>query len=449
MEVEAAQTQKEAVKPMSAKPGRKTRKQWRKNIDINDVEGGLDEMREEERIMQPLSDQVPEDMFQVDTFGSGQAGGKHGKVKKLKTDQILEARSKVPALKKIDINVSLKKSKKVDRKLKEKLKKIAGKTRESGNSEKFATSDSKGISYDVWDVKPKESSPLDKPQVKVPPTLKNRHKVDLPAVEVLHPGASYIPTEEHHKELLNTAAEKYMAEINETKRIDAALNTYKNMNTEKEEDKEADEIIISRLANQEFKMSSIELDAAIESISSKLKASEAAKQNADKSDASSDEQSSDEDEESAPSKKPSKRKTKAERNRQKRIKQQQEEELRLKEQKKLRHQLQLAKKLKAEVDSEKTSGTENKIDNQKLKEEREKKPQARYGFKKVMESMLEVKPTDEISGSLRTLKAEGNLIRDSFINKQKRKLIEPRMPTTQKRKPKYKATEKWTFKDFV
>ncbi|KAJ1673433.1 hypothetical protein EV182_005244, partial [Spiromyces aspiralis] len=86
---------------------------------------------------------------------------------------------------------------------------------------------------------------------------------------------------------------------------------------------------------------------------------------------------------------------------------------------------------------------------QKQREEDEHKPRTRYGFIKIKEEVLQVKPSDEITGSLRTLRPEGNLFEDNFINKQKRSLIEPRVPTTQKRKTKLKFTEKWSFKDFT
>ena len=52
--------------------------------------------------------------------------------------------------------------------------------------------------------------------------------------------------------------------------------------------------------------------------------------------------------------------------------------------------------------------------------------QKRLGPLKYEDAELELKLSNEISGSLRTLKTEGNILRDRYKSLQKRNIIEPR-----------------------
>ena len=72
--------------------------------------------------------------YNADSIAKGR-----GLKRKLKTDEILEARSKAPALKKINLEEhGVNRNKKAERRLQEKLKKIVEGAREHGRSEKFA-----------------------------------------------------------------------------------------------------------------------------------------------------------------------------------------------------------------------------------------------------------------------------------------------------------------------
>ena len=66
----------------------------------------------------------------------------------------------------------------------------------------------------------------------------------------------------------------------------------------------------------------------------------------------------------------------------------------------------------------------------------------------VMEDALEVKFQDELTGSLRQLRPEGNLLYDNVRKLQSSGKIEARIPTRKGRKHKPRVTEKWTYKDF-
>ncbi|KAL6944958.1 hypothetical protein ACO0QE_002400 [Hanseniaspora vineae] len=66
----------------------------------------------------------------------------------------------------------------------------------------------------------------------------------------------------------------------------------------------------------------------------------------------------------------------------------------------------------------------------------------------IMEEALEVKFKDELTGSLRQLRPEGNLLYDNVRKLQSSGKIEARIPTRKGRKHKPRVTEKWTYKDF-
>lgn len=61
---------------------------------------------------------------------------------------------------------------------------------------------------------------------------------------------------------------------------------------------------------------------------------------------------------------------------------------------------------------------------------------------------LELQLPDELAESLRTLKPEGNLLRDRFRSLRERGILETRLPVTQRRKYQKKISEKWGYKDF-
>jgi nucleolar protein 53 len=87
----------------TSQPSRKSKRSWRKNIDITPVTSGL-ETRREEIITHgaPLSEKTPNELFVIDDVGAGK--DEVEKLKKrmvgrvLKQDEILGRRSAVPAL---------------------------------------------------------------------------------------------------------------------------------------------------------------------------------------------------------------------------------------------------------------------------------------------------------------------------------------------------------------
>ncbi|KAM8790501.1 ribosome biogenesis protein NOP53 isoform 2-T2 [Rhynchonycteris naso] len=71
----------------------------------------------------------------------------------------------------------------------------------------------------------------------------------------------------------------------------------------------------------------------------------------------------------------------------------------------------------------------------------------RLGRLKYQAPDIDVQLSSELSGSLRTLKPEGNILRDRFKSFQKRNMIEPRERAKFKRKYKVKLVEKRAFRE--
>jgi nucleolar protein 53 len=72
----------------------------------------------------------------------------------------------------------------------------------------------------------------------------------------------------------------------------------------------------------------------------------------------------------------------------------------------------------------------------------------RLGKYKVPENEIEVQIGEDLSENLRTLKPEGNLFRDRFRSMQQRALIEPRVPILPTKRAKLKEFEKHAWKRF-
>ncbi|CAG8801842.1 18258_t:CDS:2, partial [Racocetra persica] len=78
------------------------------------------------------------------------------------------------------------------------------------------------------------------------------------------------------------------------------------------------------------------------------------------------------------------------------------------------------------------------IERTKLAEEVKKMPKKKFGKYRVRKAPVDVKLTEDLEGTLRLLKPEGNLFRDRMISYEERNIIEPRVPVSKKRKYKLK-----------
>lgn len=430
---------------------RKGKKAWRKNIDISEVETKIQEKQEQEIThgKQDLTEITNDALFQVDMDGDQilkEKLVKRKQIKKhLKSTEILDSirtQSKVPAL--LNPKLANKKNDKIQGVSKKELHKLlalAG--RKVGESKLKARVEKDGLvksnSFDLWGVDPKE-------EIKVPSGIKIKAKKDeihkvpkemlkqsttgwsiatvtpssftreteiVKEIEVIpHSGKSYNPSKENWSDLIQ---KEYKTEVvNEQRRI--ALEQYKEriqhlmetLDDNEEEDSESDE---------EAKEDSIDLQSEDENSSEVLNLSvNPVTEN--------------------------RKKTKYQRNKQKRheakVKLQQE----LKNLKAHVKELERLEEIQEEVQSKAPSKHST---NGKTKKNKKHKLGTKHS---VMEDNLEIKFSDELSDSLRKLKPEGNHLYDAVRKLQGSGKVESRIPIRKGRRYKQKITEKWTYKDF-
>ncbi|KAJ2841154.1 hypothetical protein GGI22_008022, partial [Coemansia erecta] len=90
-----AATEGRAAKKTRGGRKSKSKSQWRKDIDLADVEDGLEERREEEKQGGLIEKRQDEDLFVVDVAGDEKEKTRQKQKKKLRLDEILGKRSGV------------------------------------------------------------------------------------------------------------------------------------------------------------------------------------------------------------------------------------------------------------------------------------------------------------------------------------------------------------------
>ncbi|TPX07641.1 uncharacterized protein E0L32_010639 [Thyridium curvatum] len=437
-------------------PSRKGKKAWRKNVDVSEVEKGLEE-RNEQIIKGGLVAEKPSaDLFTLDTVGDVAITKKHTKHaaarKGLKADEIIAARSAVPA-------VSLRKrpgesSSSINGKVSDgilpakrqrtgtyvthkelvRLRKVADGHHESTVAVADAT-------YDPWDAAPDRQlarehdeafSFLPKRQAAKPPRTLRQEPVSLaangrPVPAVARPSGGYSYNPAFHDYEARFVAEGEKALEAERKRL---------------AEEEAD-----RLRREAAARSAAE--------------AEAAEARADLSEWDEDSawegfESGGEELAGRSAKRPQ-RKTQAQRNR---IKRRKEEERRLRHEAAQRRKDEQAARIKAiarevaereetrtlsriELDSDADGDGDDNQQEGKIKLRR--RPLGKY---KVPEGDLELVLPDELQDSLRRLKPEGNLVSDMYLNKARAGKVVFGKHRAFAKQARTKLTEKWTHKDF-
>ncbi|KAE8442580.1 hypothetical protein EG329_003067 [Mollisiaceae sp. DMI_Dod_QoI] len=378
------------------------------------------------------------DLFTVDIAGDVSIPKKFLKNSKpLKADEIIAQRSAIPAVslrkrpgdKTTDGIVQPKRQRTsyVSHKELTRLRNIA-----DGRGAQ-TTVESTEASYDPWDAQkdidevtqdPRFSF-LEKSKKKVaPPTLKQKSislaasGKDIPAVKKPEGGYSYNPMYEDYEERLMSEGEKELAAEQKRLAIKEAERIKQEAATKSAAEAEA--------AEAKADLSEWEEDSAWEGFES---GTEDVKLNA---------------------KRPE-RKTQAQRNK---IKRRKEEERKAKmavnEKKKAEQAAQIKKIAKALAEKEQAkkmalvSNDDSSSEGDELELRRRK-----LGKILLPEKDLELVLPDELQESLRLLKPEGNLLKDRYRNLLVRGKVESRRPVSFHKKPKRKATEKWTHKDFM
>jgi len=421
---------------------RKGKRAWRKNVDITEIQSGLENARNE--IIATgglvLAD-VPSDiLFQTDTTGSElikkQARKAHPQ---LRADEIIAQRSAVPAVgnrKRSGTAVTdgivpakRRKGAGVSHKELQRLKDIA----HGGDlSHKNVVSTDGTANYDPWAVvevpKPTyDESFLEGPDIRTEPkTLKHAPIAltasgkPLPNVRKPAAGRSYNPDFEDWKALLDREGMKEV-EKEKARRLAAAAEEERQLRID------AATAEAERTEQREALMSEFE-ESEWEGIQSDM------------------------DEASLKKKRPV-RKTQVERNKvnkRKTAERLAKHESRMKARdEQVKRLQQIQKELKAK-DAERATTVAKfpgSVESEDSEEDGEVLRRRRLGKHFISEAPLEVVLADELQDSLRRLKPEGNLLSDRYRNMMVQGKIEARK-TMQHKKANRKATEKWSSKDF-
>ncbi|KAL2022609.1 hypothetical protein VTK56DRAFT_4953 [Thermocarpiscus australiensis] len=417
-------------------PSRKGKKAWRKNVDVSDIQKGLEELNDQIIKGGVIAEKDSSELFTLDTVGDSSLPKRFPKhaEKGLKADEIIAQRSAVPAVsirkrpgdKTTDGILPVKRVRTdyVTHKELSRLKKVADGHHES-------TVEVADAEFDVW-AEPKEDptakeqfSFLPKPeQPKKPKTLEHQpislaaNGKPIPAVSKPKGGFSYNPAFPDYQNRLIEESEKAIEA--ERKRLQA------------------------------LEAERLKLEAAARSAAE----AEAAEARADLSEWEDDSAwegfESAGEELSVKAKKP-RRKTQAERNR---IKRRKVEERKAKHEaamKRKNAQAERIKQIALEVAEKERALALEKVEMSDDSEEGndEVLRRRRLGKIRLPEKDLELVLPDELQDSLRRLKPEGNLLKDRYRNILVRGKVEARKKVPFKKQAKTKVTEKWTYKDFV
>lgn len=415
---------------------RKGKRSWRKNVDISDIEKKLQEQRED--IIHHgklLSEIESEDLFIIDEDVDEEVEKKlkKDKIKKLKSSEILENKSKVPALLS-RVGKSKKKSKVqgVDKKEMVQLLKLAGKVRGYNKEDERIAKEGivRSKAFDIWNTeldheielksKPRvliENSSISFTQATVIPKTIKETPIQIRKYEILpHAGKSYNPSLENWKHLIDqeyfkekTKEDKRLLLEEHKSKIQFLISNYEdNEIIEEDDDDDEDD------DEEEDNNDEIELDAKLSiNPATALKI-----------------------------------KTKTQRNKEKRNKERKKLESELKEIKLRIKELEKIPEILEQVNefenNDKESSTPIESEKEKALRRGKKKLGSRF---EVLEAPIEVKLRNELSDSLRKLKPEGNLLYDQMKTFQSKGMIETRRIAKGK-KAKKKVSEKWSYKDF-
>ncbi|KAJ7272728.1 P60-like protein [Mycena haematopus] len=401
-------------------PSRKGKKAWRKNVDLQEVEEGIEELRAEERATGTfLYKQQDDQLFVVDVKGDDKIRKALPKFKasELTSTKILAQRSAVPAV--LSRTTTNKKRKSpLSSEDKTRLLRISKRPRKgpfnsvvdptefgagSATLELSEAVKSSGA-YDPWapaeemeEIKDGLETVQPK-KVKVPVHSHPRHKIEVPAILEPHQGTSYNPPADAHQELLLKASEI------EGKRVEQA----------------------AKLAETKAKIDQATVEAGDETLGvpSGMKVDLVAMEDEDPAGT-----------EVIPKKMPE-RKTKAQRNKAAKVLAQKRA---LAEKARKKNEIVIINSFKLlRRNANKTLSAREQAREARRAALQEKLKRGLAGQKlgkhKVPEGEVDVQLGEDLSESLRALKPEGNLFRDRFTSLQQRALIEPRVPVLPKRR---------------
>ncbi|KAI4165420.1 MAG: hypothetical protein LQ342_000829 [Letrouitia transgressa] len=411
-------------------PSRKRKREWRKNIDVSEIEAGLESAREQVIKGGIISEKPSEALFAFDITGSESIKRSYQRTHKpLKADEILAARSAIPSIDTrkrsqvtngiIEHSIRKRGLNGVSSKELERLKKIA----HGGESAPKDIIEANGTSnYDPWAPKLEQNTTdpklsfLEKPRhIKAPVTL-HKPPVSLVAGTDPHPavpkpklGTSYNPAFQEWDHLLTSEG---------AKEVDAERKRLEAQRAEREKQQ------LIAAAQSENEAWQTEDESAWEGLESENEAA------------------------GKLSKRKLRRKTPAERNKARRRKAAERQAALDARIKKMEEQARQIEDIADQVETEAKATSRASSDlGPTIKDNKETDDQI-LRKRNLPERDLELVLPDELQDSLRLLKPEGNLLKDRYLNLLVRGKMEARKPITQPKKARRVATEKWTYKDF-
>ncbi|RXW11745.1 hypothetical protein EST38_g14110 [Candolleomyces aberdarensis] len=426
---------------------RKGKKAWRKNVNIEDVEGGLEEMRSEERVVGTALQNLKDgDLFEIDVKGDDKIRHILPKFSssQLTSTKILAQRSAVPAVfsRTTSSSSSKRKAANLSQEEKERLIRIAKRPRKgpfNGVMDPSELKSGEGIvelseavkqsgKYDPWadadgDVEMeevKDGLETVQPKKVKPPqtTTKPSDMIDIPAVVEPHQGTSYNPPVDAHLELIRKAHE-----VEERRVLEA-----------------------EKLAETKKKMEAARID-----VDDGADGAVPAGMKIDTTADDWEEEEEEKDDQGVVRKQP-KPKSKAQKNKAAKLLAEKRALAELAARKRQMGTIDQAKSLRkanAKQNSEQQLVATQRRMALQLKLKQAGLSGQRLGKHKVPEAEVEVQLGEDLSENLRGLKPEGNLFRDRFHSLQQRALVEPRVRVLpKKRTHKIVEYEKHAWKKF-
>ncbi|KAH7433865.1 hypothetical protein KP509_07G089700 [Ceratopteris richardii] len=364
------------------KTSRKGTKAWRKNISNKELDYYIEKVAREERSGGPLDSVPDEDLFFVDKSSDVSLIKKtarcRGKV--LKSDAILERQSLVPPL--ISTKTKSKRGKTPKTKV---LAYVGEKQVKQGNAQE---------TFDIWADDVHHESDGSKKKL----NMKKVRSTECPAaaVEVDIAGCSFNPSFEEHQEALGLAVAQEMQKVYKQQLEPPPIP-----------------VMVPGVPVEEEDAFFLDVDDGAEvpgfGEEQDLETSRPVK---------------------------IKKLTRADLNRKRRRK----ERMRADEEKvkrvKLNKDILRLPEIAEDLEKEQEEKDKERLRRMIGRKERESKGPPRLGKLRFQPAPLQVLLSDEVSGSLRKLKGCFNLVRDRYINLQRRGLIEPRQPTKKRARKK-------------
>ena len=408
--IKGVENAQDNVRKKRKRVSKKSKRSWRKHVDITEIEEHLDEVRRQERTGGIISLKKNQELYYVDKDNDKRAnetGEKGDEVVKRKKRKLRNAKG----------NSSDESSDDETEKAAIIHKNQKNKTGKTGVYDLWASNNDNSNKDDHY-LKVTRKKP-----VKQPKTAYNVRST-APALAVCHPGASYNPTFEDHQTLLMAACKVEIMKEKEIEKIKKKLQ----LPSEEE---------MAKLPSleEEMKQGLPQFERGIDG------------EDGDENDGEDGDENDGEGAVLLPSGGNKERKTVKEKRKANKRKKEEQSSQMLRKEKVKENEVFRVKSIKKlmKKDDEKIKQRQEKKQNKEI--EASSKPQ-RLGRQKFEEMNIAIQLSDEVSGSLRNLKPEGNLFEDRFKNLQRRNIIEPRRPIMPHRKYKLKEYEKRSYKNF-